>query len=37
MAMWRYAIDRIGLIDRGLARFDATATDRSAHLLSLVD
>lgn len=37
MAMWRYAIDRIGLIDQGLARFDATAADRSAHLLTLVD
>lgn len=37
MAMWRYAIDRIGLVDRGLALFDARATSRSSHLLSLAE
>ncbi len=36
MAMWRYAIDTIGLVDRRLTRLDATASRRSAHLL-LVD
>lgn len=36
MAMWRYAIDTIGLVDEGLTRFDARASRRSAHLL-LVD
>lgn len=37
MAMWRYAIDSIGLADRGLTRFDAQATRHSSHVLSLVE
>lgn len=37
MAMWRYAIDTIGLVDRGLTRFDASATRRSSHLLSVIE